>query len=404
VKETLRIAVVSDLHAYDILQDGEATPSHLCTISPEDQPTLHPIAGLLDRIDKDGLTADALLCCGDLGDKSRPAGIKYAWERLHLIKARLKADDLFVTSGNHDLDSRYTHSDDAKGVLQSLTPMYPLADENLTNKYWSRNYVVLTQDRYRIVLLNSSAYHGTRNEEFAHGRVTIRTVEALKTELETLEKAYHRDLNILVCHHHPLKYADIGDPDYSDMEGAPRLVDALGSGDYGHWIIIHGHRHQPRLTYATGPSTAPIVFSAGSLTAVLYPELQLLARNQFYIIEFPLDEIKTLGLGLIGTFQSWDWVLGLGWRPASRNSGLPAYGGFGNRHILPMLDNIEAVINSRGEPWTLDWEDVVTEVPGLKFLLPSDLETLIKRLKTDKQLNVLRDDNGQPAQVGRKKS
>jgi predicted phosphodiesterase len=387
------------------LNVGESKPSHLCTTLPEDQPNQHPISGLIYRIEKLPLRADVLICCGDLGDKSRPAGIQYVWDRLHKIKHALGASELFITSGNHDVDSRYLYNDhDAKGVLQSLLPRYPLPDENLTNKYWSRNYAIVTRDDFRIAILNSSAYHGNKDAEMLHGRVSARTVEAMRVELEQLEATDKRNVNILLCHHHPIKYSDVGDLDYSEMDGAPKLIEVLGSGDYGNWMVIHGHRHQPRITYATGPSTAPVIFSAGSLSAVLYPELQLIARNQFYVIEFPVDEMGLHNLGLVGTFESWDWAAGLGWHRAGQQSGLPAFGGFGNKNTGAIIDAIDSLVHKRGEPWVIDWSDVKTEVPGVRHLLPADLETTIKKLSSDRGLNVVRDESGQPLQVGRKKS
>jgi len=393
---------VSDLHAYDTLAADEAQPSHLCTTSPEDQPTQHPITGLLDLIAKQPIIADALICCGDMGDKSRPAGIRYVWEKLQKLKEALGAKDLFATAGNHDIDSRYSYNDyDAKGILQALLPMYPLPDENLTNKYWSRNYVVLSRPDYRIVILNSSAYHGTKDEEFKTGRVSLRTVESLRMELEELEKDEPKLVNILLCHHHPHKYGDIDETDYSDMEGAPKLLEVLGSGNFGDWIAIHGHKHHPRLCYAAGLGNAPVIFSAGSLTAVLYPALQLAARNQFYVIEFPLQDIRNLNLGLVGTFESWDWTKGLGWRRAGPQSGLPAFGGFGNQNRGLVVDAIEASVKARGENF-VQWSEVATDVPGLKYLMPGDLEIVIAKLRSDRALNVLRDDFGQPAQIGKK--
>jgi predicted phosphodiesterase len=399
----LRVAVVSDIHAYDHLSSGEATPSHLCTTLPEDQANHHPIIGLIKLIKDKPLTADVLICCGDMGDKARPAGIRYVWEKLHKIKEALKAKQLAATAGNHDVDSRYMYNDfDAKGVLQSLVPRFPLEDENSTNKFWSRNYVILTEQDYRLVILNSSAYHGTKEGEFQHGRITSRTVEALRSELEVFERHDPKQINILLCHHHPHKHGDIEDADYSIMEGAPKLLEVLGSGDYGNWIVIHGHKHHPRICYAAGSSSAPVIFSAGSLCAVLYAELQPFARNQFYLIEFPVSEQSSIGLGLIGTFQSWDWVKGPGWLTAGTRSGLPSYGGFGNRgDKIAIVNSIEAYVNGRGEPW-VKWEEIIRDLPGLKYLLPNDLDAVIKRLEVDRKFSVLRDSDAQPAQVAKK--
>lgn len=401
---SLKIAVVSDLHAYDTLSNGEEKPSHLCISDPEDKATLHPITGLHDLIEKRGLSADILMCCGDMGDKARPAGIKYVWDKLHNLKNALKAEKFVVTSGNHDVDSRYMYNDyDAKGVLQSLLPIYPLPDEYLSDKYWSRNYVILTEEKYRLIILNSSAYHGTKPEELRHGRVTTRTIEALREELAKLEEESSKDVNILLCHHHPHKHGDIEDADYSVMEGGHKLLELLGSGDFGNWIIIHGHKHHPRICYAAGSSSAPVVFSAGSLCATLYPDLQSVARNQFYIIDFPLDEIPKLNLGLVGTFESWDWAKGLGWQPAKENSGLPSLGGFGNRNYkAKIVKSIDSILEEKGEPY-FQWQELVKILPGLIYLLPNDLGAVIKKLKIDHNIEVLRDSDGQPAQIGKKK-
>jgi predicted MPP superfamily phosphohydrolase len=399
--ETLRVAVVSDLHAYATLEQGEVAPSNLCTVAPEDQPTQHPIMALLELIDKAPLTADLLVCCGDMGDKAKRAGIRYVWEKLQIIKKRLKAKHLYVTSGNHDVDSRHVDDYDAKGYLQSLVPQYPFTKDEITDRYWARNYVILTEPKYRMVVLNSSAYHGTTPEEYEHGRITPRTLEALRRELEDLEAMNPRDVNILICHHHPHKHDDVEDSDYSTMLGGEKLLKVLGSGKCGDWIVIHGHKHHPRLCYAAGGSSAPVIFGAGSLSAIIYPELQQIARNQFHLIEFPMSIARTLGLGLIGTFETWDWVKGIGWLPASRRSGLPPVGGFGNRdNKLGIAVAVENAVRARGESF-VEWSEVQADVPGLKYLIPIDLEWVVQKLQTKMKMQILADpDDGRIEQIG----
>ena len=201
--DVLTVAVVSDLHAYDRLDDDGDAPSFLCSTVPESEVLHHPVGALLNLIEIKTLTADLFLCCGDLGDKARPGGIIYAWERLQKIKKALKANLLAVTAGNHDVDSRHKHNDyDAKGLLQSLVPPFPLQDEALNNKFWARNYVVLTEPQYRLVILNTSAYHGAADGEFEHGRVAARTIQSLRTELDSLEKDVPR----------PVEYSSLSSP------------------------------------------------------------------------------------------------------------------------------------------------------------------------------------------------
>ncbi|MDQ1592586.1 MAG: hypothetical protein QOG71_3213 [Pyrinomonadaceae bacterium] len=401
-RNVLKIAIVSDIHAYDHLNDDKEAPSFLCTVAPENRVSHHPIAGLLKLIDDQSIRADILMCCGDMGDKARPAGILYTWDKLHVIKRKLEAKTLAVTAGNHDVDSRYKYTDyDAKGLLQSLVPPFPCEDEKLNDKFWARNYIVFSEPDYRLVILNTSAYHGAKEGEFEHGRITPRTVEALKAELEVLEHEQPRRVNILLCHHHPHNHGDIEDKDVSLMEGGAKLLELLGSGDYGNWIVIHGHKHHPRISYAAASISPPIVFSAGSLCARIYEELQGQARNQFYVITFPLSDLDTLELGLIGTFQAWDWLPGIGWQRATLRSGLPASGGFGNRgDITSISKTIATIFASKKQPW-VEWNEIIGAFPQVSYLLPISLQAIIKKLESNYNLTVSRDSDGQPLQIGR---
>ncbi len=156
-KHLLRVAIVSDLHAYETTT-SPTPPSHLKCDAPETHPGHHPIAGLIHLIEEQALTADLLLCGGDLGDKAEPAAVGYAWQQVHRIKDALSAPLVVATAGNHDVDSRHAHNEhDAKGVLQSLTPRFPVEDESLFDKFWSRHFARVENDTYQVLLLNSSA-------------------------------------------------------------------------------------------------------------------------------------------------------------------------------------------------------------------------------------------------------
>ena len=174
----MRIAVASDIHAY-ANADGPA-PSHLCIAAPADQPTRHPVSGLKRLIEDEKLTADLLVCPGDLADKAETAALIYTWNELHAIKDLLKAELLIATAGNHDVDSRHKHNDfDARGALQALVPPFPGLSEAECDRYWGRNFVLLEKPTWRLLLLNSSAYHGGGKDpekEARHGRISERTV------------------------------------------------------------------------------------------------------------------------------------------------------------------------------------------------------------------------------------
>ena len=400
----LTLAVMSDLHAFETanLSEEERSncPSFLNVSAPEDQPSKHPIAGLKKLINQEGLQADSVFCGGDLGEKAHPTHLKYAWEKLHDVTSCLNASRVFVTSGNHDVDSRYEHNDyDAKGYLQSLNPPYPFPSNNLNDRYWSRHFVILTNSVCRIVLVNSAAYHGNKPSEYEYGRLASRSLDKLK---EALSPSPAPPINILLCHHHPEQQADesVHDAgDYQVMKGGPSLVQALGSGDFGSWLLIHGHWHRPRLYYASGSSSSPVVFSAGSLCARLYGSLQTTVRNQFYLVRMPIEECRKHGAR--GTFRSWDWADGAGWLPAGSRSGLPAEGGFGCRSpVRGLAEKLRLAFAKETRPFFADWSNVVGVCPEVQFLLPENLRDLARILEQDHGFSVFRDE-GMIAQIGK---
>jgi hypothetical protein len=396
LSDSLKIAVASDLHAFDKVGDGAVSPSHLRITAPENEPGKHPIVGLLKLIEEQGLVADLLVSPGDLGDKANPSGILYAWRAIHQIGAKLGAELVTASSGNHDLDSRYLTSEDAKGFLLSMTPPYPLPDEVSNNKYWARNFVIKDESNYRLVILNSSAYHGGQPGEINHGRVAESTLSVLQDDLSKLEPKL---INVFLCHHHPQQHMELNLGDYDVMKNGQLLLDLLGSGEFGRWLIIHGHKHHPKIAYAQGGATSPVVFSAGSLCANLYLELQTLARNQFYIVTLPYADLNRLGL--VGRIEAWDWASGAGWAPAAgSSSGLPASCYFGYRTDPRLLANkvSDLVVHNK-----VDWSAVREALPEITYLLPQDLFVLKKELKSLHGLEVIEVD-GQPKQVGKSAS
>ncbi|NGN45016.1 metallophosphoesterase [Mesorhizobium sp. CGMCC 1.15528] len=378
---TLKIAVVSDLHVFNGSSEDSKSPSTIGTADTQDAPERHPLRGLAYIIERDKLRADLLICPGDLSDKADPAALIFAWNKLNELKYQLGAKHLLATAGNHDIDSRNQYDDhDPKGNLQSLDPMFPGVDEALCDRFWSRNFVIVELEDVRILLLNSSAFHGYGSDakpEFRQGRISSKTISALRMALTSGEKR----INILVCHHHPVTHNPVNEADYSEMIGGDRLIDLLDSGEYGSWLLIHGHKHYPRLAYASGGASSPIIFSAGSLSAFLYQKIASRARNQFYLIEIPIDDLDALDLDLAGTVTAWDWINMSGWQPAGVGSGLPHQVGFGWRESAR---TIATTIAKHLEDKTdvITGEELLIAMPRLRFLRPEELEAVVRRLRS----------------------
>ena len=171
-----------------------------------------------------------------------------------------------------------------------------------------------------------------------------------------LAEAGRRDLNILLIHHHPLEYTAVDEPDRSTIVGGALLMQEIIKAQLGPWLIVHGHKHVPNLAYGPGGGDAPVIFSAGSLTAAFHMDQQPITRNQFYWLEFDPAAAEALETSIACRFRSWYWVPGSGWLPSPPGSGLPADGGFGSAatHAASPPTVCVAVAGQR-QPRRCDW-------------------------------------------------
>lgn len=400
---TIKIAIVSDLHAFEPSAIGpkDPTPSWLGVGQHENSTGQNPIFGIKKLIKDESLTADYLLCPGDLSHQSHPSATGFAWKAVNEISKQLGAE-LIATPGNHDVDSRVQHNAyDAKGMLQELNPRFPVSADADYDRFWSRHFVLLERGDVRFLVINSSAYHGnsvTSNgtPEYQHGRLADRTLNAIKATLDG-----KGTLNIALCHHHPIPHEDFSSGAADIMQGGAELIKLLASGSFGEWLIVHGHKHMPKLSYAQATtSIPPVVFAAGSFSAKIHAEIAAIARNQFYILQLDLDEVDMYGL--VGRFNSWDWINGEGWKRAQLNSGLPYEGGFGYRERPKIVaTNIH---NLFGQELKLTWDHVLQKIPQLAFLSPQDLQLSMTELSSSYGVTPHPTATGHIMQLDRKES
>jgi len=386
---TIKFAVISDLHVYDkeIADYNNNPPSYFSITDDELSNGDSPGYDLYDLIggrgENEKIIVDYLLCPGDIGEKGNPKHVKYSWDYINRLADKLEAKKIFISTGNHDLDSRYNYNEyDAKGLLLSLTPHYPTGDINKKNEYWANNYLLIEEPEFNVLILNSAAFHGVAGkindlvfDEYAYGRVSEYTIKSIVSRLKEINK---KDINILLCHHHPKKNDEIKVKDYSEMKGGGELLVALAKANCGGWLVVHGHRHYPIISYAEGVSDSPIIFSAGSFSACLYKEIQTQAKNQFYILEFDLDDTRKYGM--VGNFKSWTWVKGKGWYQPDDMLGIPSYGGFGLRlNVKTTVDKIIKMLNERSE--YVSWEELLDALPEAKYYMPRDIENIAVHLQ-----------------------
>ncbi|HZR78713.1 MAG TPA: metallophosphoesterase, partial [Chthoniobacterales bacterium] len=362
-------------------RDPREPPSYIDIADGNDRSADQPLKALDELITAAALKADAVICCGDLADAADPLGIKYSWDYLRKLKKQVQASLLVSAVGNHDIDSRFqSQSYDPREFIQSLKPTFPGHTAALSNQFWARHFVIYRHGAMRVLLVDSCAYHGIKHE-YNHGRISDPTLGEIERRLTADGPC---ELNLMVCHHHPQKLADYNLGDYDDMLNGQKILDRLGYGKHGDWIVLHGHKHCPKISYAAGGANSPLVFSCGSIGARLFPELGASARNQWYLLEFPTELFAVYGV--VGTFTAWDWIPSHGYQKARIGSGLPHQGGFGNRTPLAVVaSTIRSLFNAPGR---LDWTTICGRRPDLRFILPGDLRRLKEILETNHNIRL----------------
>jgi len=406
----ISLLVISDIHASENDLASDNAVSWYSTLPEYDLPLRNPFFGIPKLLKDEGLSADLILCPGDLADCAIPMAQEKAWSRLEKLRGEIGARRLVATVGNHDIDSRTKFSAfDPKTTLQSLTPVFPGLTEAQCDFFWARNFAILEDAGVRFVVLNSAAFHGIHsgdpeslNREYLHGRVSDRTIEAIASKLST--ETYK--LNILLMHHHIYRNEHITDADYSEMKNGQALVRRLIELPSGPWLVVHGHQHYPDLFYATGGSTSPVVLSAGSMSRRLTGALSQRALNQIYHLELPVTNYPTIGWHPCGIIRSWHWTDKMGWSRTSftrpESASIPFGAGFGCRkNPHTWANEINDVFKGLNLSH-VNWSTITQSLPALRYVLPNDLRAIVTSLKETYQIKTLNDEEGFPAQIGQR--
>lgn len=409
----LTVAVVSDLHFCNQREIGTGSElSHIVIQRIHETNGKNPWADLSDLVSRNGLKADLLLCPGDITTHAAHKPLKAAWSELIELGAKLGASVTACATGNHDVSSRYkAQADDPIHDLDNphdlfenlklLKPDYPLhvhgeavaSFEGRRRRvhYFGADFIIHEDDDVRLVVFNSCARHITENTTYERGSIAQSALAELKAQLDQLTSS---KINIFLCHHHPIVHTQDGKGSYDFIHNGDALLERLS--EHGDWIVIHGHKHDGKIRYATGSAgSSPVVFSAASMGAVLSAEELNKYRNQFYLIDIELPDDGCPR----GTAKVWNWHAGKGWETAlNMNAGLADGVGFGERSHP---DKLAKEIFEKLAGHTRSWSDIVEEIDSLRYLTPEALNKLIQSLERKHSLNVLRDeDTGQLIEVG----
>lgn len=397
----VRLAILSDQHFHEPKPDsGAKAHSHILVSTLGQRKGKNPWTDLEDLITENKIKSDMLLCAGDITTHAQDSSLKTAWDCLIRLGTLLESNVVACATGNHDIRSRKNpmpprasllrEIDRVTGVfedLKTLTPPYPIKvntpndsptfGRKIRAEYFGNDFALHVHNDIRLVVLNTCAGHTSDPLTYERGIFSEAALEELRLQLNE-NGGSQPMMNILLCHHHPDVHSDMSSGTYDFVLNGEKLIQTLES--YGEWIIIHGHKHNPRIVKAQGASSCPItIFSAGSLGAVLNEgNLGEESRNHFYT----LDLSFSLTEGLRGTLSVWAWNAGFGWEESIPCGNTVSSGsGFGEkRNPRTLAHQIAPLVKKSG---SLTWSQLVADTDFARHLFPRDVSLILIELDRD---------------------
>ncbi len=358
----VRMVVLSDIHA---TENGD--PFTNVAKNTNEDGVANALVGAREKLAAEVGSADTVICPGDLVDGGVTDAMLWTWDELHGIAGDLGAD-LIGSAGNHDLLLEPTGGDKPEKSLRALRPKFPFDETQCVATYWGHDLAVVERESWRVLSINSSAtLGGFDKDEAKHGRFTRDCLEELPG---ILGEGPSPVVNVCVCHHHPHEWTEDSDKETNHMLEGDRLIEFLEGRDE-RWMLIHGHKHHPRLDYLGGTSAGPVRLASGSIGADLLGESGTRVRNQMHVIDFDGSAIN-LGLFLAGTVRTFEWDPGVGWVDPGATSVLPAQSSFGYRRDgMELASWVLAQARQRNQrTWT--WQEVIEAEPRCAFLADCD--------------------------------
>jgi predicted phosphodiesterase len=370
VRRVASFAIMSDLHCRLSSDSNDSNDSFLEVGALRLPAGRSPQQALLNLIDELNLRADALLVPGDLTNKALREGLSQSWDIVLEVGRKLRTDSVLAVLGNHDIDShkRYPNQDPFFNT-RNLRPGFPFVDEHARQRFFSDGFCVLRVGGHaEVVAVNTVIDH--HDEHLAkRGGFDVPRIEALRKYLRGLPIC---PIRVGMMHHHPILHTA---PFLSDADVIPtgdELIKALRQ--FGCQLIVHGHRHVPRLTMHNGVA----VFAAGSFSANLGIYATSVS-NMFHLVT--LEEVEGY---VTGRIRTWVYRHGEGWAFAHPiHSGFPASTGFDSR-VNPnmVLSAIVDLATSDPGRKTFDHISLSTIIPQMYYLPPDTFAELQGRLKS----------------------
>ncbi len=275
-----RIAILSDIHfgefcrASSFYMPGEE-------VQDKSKGIYSLKEGLIELFNE--MNPQYFFVAGDLTSLGNPQEFYYCEQEILNIAKRtgVECNNIFCVLGNHDIDWSISDlginvQNVGKEVGKIVKCKYQMIAANcakINMEYLGKNYDaygpapfsgVVEKDDFVLFVLNTGRFC-TRDQQFSHGKLERDQMEWF----EEISREYKSDdrIKILLMHHHPINYPyPMPGIDISTIEEGAELMKIASQNGIN--IIIHGHRHHPRVeTIQIESGTEPIVMiCAGSLS------------------------------------------------------------------------------------------------------------------------------------------
>jgi predicted phosphodiesterase len=359
--DVLKIAVISDLHCKHSSGDKDSSRStNIWTDEITITDNRHPIKALKKLIYDEGLTTDILICPGDIADKSDSQGLISGWGYLKEIKGILKAKELLATIGNHDVNSRSVGTEPPFEKLKQLDPdQFPLP-KSLNGHFWTHGFAISESHDSAILIYNSCLTH-THKDNAVQSNISEITLQEMERDLKAL---IPKKFKFAVCHHHPVLHANMDHKDTDFIERGDHFIKLLSK--YGFQLVIHGHKHDPRIT----PSENLSVFCAGSFSS-RENLMDTGADNTFHIIELNANNSN-------GIIKTWIFLPSGGWQAKTKY--FPVLTGFGfNGNLDTLAKDCADWFKTKGRK-IVEFKELIDAFVDFRYLKPDDQEYLHQKM------------------------
>ena len=275
-----RVAVMSDIHFGQMARtDFFAAPGErIKGYSRGDMPLGDGLIELMRQMEP-----EYMLIAGDLTSAAEPQEFHYCEKKILEIadEVGVKKENVICCTGNHDVDWNISnlfavpegHFETEDQVLACRRDKYQAIASNVAKVCLDEIKVtdegpapfsgVYERDDFIVFALNTALRCGPQLE-YSHGELTEKQLMWFEEQLNRFSS--DRRKKIVLMHHHPFNYPfpTISEDISQIKEGAEFTELAEKNGVD---IVIHGHRHHPKVKTVLPKGCAPITyFCAGSLS------------------------------------------------------------------------------------------------------------------------------------------